>query len=48
MLVSIHTRNDATLVRIAATSVEAGQALVQSWLQPLAGLLGDDLLARKW
>ncbi len=48
MLVSVHQRDDATLVRLAATNVEAGQALVQSWLRPLAGLLGDDLLARKW
>lgn len=47
-LVSIHARDDATLVRLAYANVEHGQALVQSWLAPLAGLLGDDLLARKW
>ena len=47
-LVSVHTRADATLVRVACTNIEYGQALVQSWLSPLAGLLGDDLLARKW
>lgn len=48
MLVSIHKRDDAMLVRIASTSIEHGQALVQSWLGSLAGLLGDDMIARKW